>query len=129
VSNQLIDVDARAVEVLPRSVDQLVATRGLLAGLHRRGHAAVIPGVLELREVERLAVLEDVEFASDEIGRDSVRDDPAEHVLGVARLPVRPVVGLVAVSEHVQLRRGVVTRQAVGVVGLDAREVCKQLWI
>ena len=114
-----VDVDRGAVEVLPGADDQLVAAGRALPGQHRRGDAAAVPGVLELGVVERLAVLEDVELAPDQVGRDVVGDDALDDVLRVAGLPVGAVVGLVAAAQDVGGRRRVIARQAVDVVGLD----------
>src|SRR6202042_3799193 len=106
--------------------DQLVAAGRSLAGLHRRGGAPAVPGVLELGVVDGLAVLEDVEFPADQVGGDVVGDDAREDVLGVARVPVGAVVGLGAAGQDVLGLGGVIRRQTVDVVGLDAAEVRQQ---
>ena len=121
-----IDVDRRAVEVLPGTVDQLIAPCRPLAGQHGRGRAAAIPRVLELGVVDRFAVLEDVELASDQVGGDVVGDDPRQDVLRVAGLPIRAVVGLIAARQDVFGHRRVIAGQPVDVVGLDRGEIGEQ---
>ena len=112
--------------MLPGADDQLVAPGRALTGRHRRGRAAAGPGVLQLGVVGRLAVLEDVELAADQVGGDVVGDDAREDVLRVAGLPVGAVVGLVAAGQDVLGRRRVIAGQPVDVVGLDPGEVGEQ---
>jgi hypothetical protein len=62
-----VDVDARAVQVLPRADDQLIAAGRALPWLHRGGDAPAGPGVLKLGVVGRFAALEDVELAPEQV--------------------------------------------------------------
>ena len=80
--------------MLPGTVDQLIAPGRALPGQHRRSGAPAGPGVLQLREVDGLAVLEDVELAADQVGGNAIGDDALDDVLRIAGLPVGTVVGL-----------------------------------
>ena len=121
-----VDVHAGSVDVLPRPVDQLVAAGHRLAGQHRRRRGPAVVGVLQGGVVERLAVLEDVELASEQVGGDPVGDDLRQDVGRIALLPVRPVVGLVPSARARWPGGGVVARQPVDVVRLDAGQVSEQ---
>ena len=62
-------------QVGERPVEQLVPAGHGLRRRHRRGDRASRPRVLQPAEVERLAALEQVVLAADQIGRDPVVDD------------------------------------------------------
>src|SRR4051794_40502215 len=115
--------------MLPGADYQLIAAGRTLPGLHRGGDAAAGPRVLKLGVVGRLAALEDVELAADEVGGGGGGDYPGGHVLRGARLPVRAVVGLVAAAQDVRGLPRMVGGKPVGVVGLDPGQVGEQGWV